>query len=250
MKVLFSPSEMKSKIGSDKILDLSNFEFCDESGVRENAVKEYAKFVENASEAELAKLFGLKQIDESLRESIFKKGCVSALQRYTGVAYEALAYAKLENTAREFLGVNVIIFSNLFGPILGRDQLPEYKLKQGEKFSGLDLPKIYRENFSAKIDEILESEVGNGECVVDLRAGFYEKFYEIKQPFLSFKFIKNGKVLSHYAKAYRGKVLREIARNLAKTEREILNLNFSGVKLAEIREISLKKEIVLEICEN
>ncbi|MDA3062638.1 MULTISPECIES: peroxide stress protein YaaA [unclassified Campylobacter] len=250
MKVLFSPSEMKSKDSGDRVLKLSNFEFLDESGVRENAVKEYAKFVANASDAKLAKLFGLKQIDESLRESIFEKGCVWAIERYSGVAYKALDFFNLHYIERCFLGYNTIIFSNLFGPILGRDQLPEYKLKQGEKFSGLDLPKIYRENFSAKIDEFLESEVGNGECVVDLRAGFYEKFYELKVPHLSFKFIKNGKVLSHYAKAYRGKVLREIARNSAQTEREILNLNFSGVKLAEIREISLKKEIVLEICEN
>ena len=242
MKILFSPSEMKSKIGSEKGLNLANFAFRDCANVRQNAAQKYDEFLANADDGALCKLFGLKNFDESMRESIWQKGCVGAFRRYTGVAYEALGYAGLRDTAREFLDKNVIIFSNLFGPILGGDLIPEYKLKQGEKFANLDLPKIYRQNFSQILDEFLL-----GECVVDLRAGFYEKFYEIKTPFLSFKFIKNGKILSHYAKVYRGKILREIARNRAQNEDEILGINFAGVKLAEIRQMGLKKEIILEI---
>ena len=63
----------------------------------------------------------------------------------------------------------------------------------------------------------------------------------------SFSFIKDGKVLSHYAKAWRGKVLREIALARACSEAEVLALRLGGASVLEIKQIGLKKEIVLEI---
>ena len=82
---------------------------------------------------------------------------------------------------------------------------------------------------------------------MDLRAGFYKKFYEMKHEYLSFSFIKGGKVLSHYAKAWRGKVLRGIALAGACSEAEVLALRLGGASVLEIKQIGLKKEIVLEI---
>ena len=242
MKILFSPSEMKSELGSDTRICERNFIFADLYEKRLQMLCAYADFVDKASEAELCKLFGPKKWDATLRENIFDKGCAKALLRYTGTAYHALGYASLSPGAQEFAERNTIIFSNLFGPVLGGDALPNYKLKQGEKFGGIDAAKFYRDSFSAALDRYLADE-----CVVDLRAGFYEKFYEMKREYLSFSFIKGGKVLSHYAKAWRGKVLREIALAGACSEAEVLALRLGGASVLEIKQIGLKKEIVLEI---
>ncbi|MFC2490453.1 MAG: peroxide stress protein YaaA, partial [Prevotella sp.] len=45
--------------------------------------------------------------------------------------YKHLDYRSLDSAAQEFVDKNTLIFSNLFGPVLAADALPEYKLKQG-----------------------------------------------------------------------------------------------------------------------
>ena len=172
----------------------------------------------------------------SLKKAARRRFCATRAPRIARWA------TSLSPGAQEFAERNTIIFSNLFGPVLGGDALPNYKLKQGEKFGGIDAAKFYRNSFSAALDRYLADE-----CIVDLRAGFYEKFYEMKREYLSFSFIKGGKVLSHYAKAWRGKVLREIALTGACSEAEVLALRLSGTSVLEIKQIGLKKEIVLEI---
>ena len=138
MKILFSPSEMKSEQSGGPRICEQNFIFADLYEKRLQMLHAYADFTEGASEAELCKLFGLKKWDAALRENIFEKGCAKALLRYTGTAYRALGYASLSPGAQEFAERNTIIFSNLFGPVLGGGALPNYKLKQGEKFGGID----------------------------------------------------------------------------------------------------------------
>ncbi len=96
-----------------------------------------------------------------------------------------------------------MIFSNLFGVLKASDEIPDYKLKQGESFYDLKIDKFYNDNFSQELDKYLEND-----DILDLRAGFYEKFYVIKKPYKTLKFIKDGKVVSHFAKAYRGEILK------------------------------------------
>ena len=142
MKILFSPSEMKSEQSGGTRIYAQNFIFADLYEKRLQMLRAYADFVDKASETELCKLFGLQKWDAALRENIFEKGCAKALLRYAGTAYRALGYASLSNAARESAERNTIIFSNLVGPVRGGDALPNYKLKQGEKFSGIDAAKF------------------------------------------------------------------------------------------------------------
>ncbi|MCR4941238.1 MAG: YaaA family protein [Campylobacter sp.] len=242
MKILFSPSEAKSSLSSKIKVCEKNFTFPQLYAKRLEILNSYEKFIENATDSELCKLFGLKKFSQNLRENLFEKGCIKAIERYSGVAYEALGYALLDKKAKTYIDENTIIFSNLFGPVLGGDLLPEYKLKQGEKFGGLNLEKFYNENFSQCLDEFLRDEL-----IIDLRAAFYEKFYEIKSEFYTFKFIKNKKVLSHYAKAYRGKVLKQLAINKILNKNDLFSLNFENLRLIDIKQIKLKTEILFEI---
>ncbi|MGH1599868.1 YaaA family protein [Campylobacter majalis] len=240
MKILFAPSEAKSSVTSDVKLNFSNFLFPNLSSKRQEILDVYVKFLKNANDNEIAKLFGLK-FQENMR-NFNQLSTIKALKRYTGVAFEHLKYNSLSQQEQDFLDKNVIIFSNLFGPILGGDMIPEYKLKQGEKIGELNIDKFYNKHFSLCMDEILHDEF-----VLDLRAGYYEKFYKIKKEHYTFKFIKDKKVVSHYAKAYRGVILKEIAKQKIKDEKSLLNIKVNDIKLVEIKKIGLKNEILCEI---
>ena len=244
MKILFSPSEAKTAVSSNKFIDRGDFIFPNLYEKRCEILKIYDDFLQKATVEKISKLFGVKNlIDEpSLRESLFKKGAIKAVLRYDGVAYKHLDYRSLDSVAQEFIDKNTLIFSNLFGPVLAADALPEYKLKQGKRIDGLNLEGFYRQNFSGEIDEWL-----GDDNILDLRAEFYEKFYHIRKPFATFKFLKNGKVVSHYAKAYRGIVLRQVAQNGVKNFDELCKMDIENLRLIDVKKTGLKSEFLVQI---
>ena len=244
MKILFSPSEAKTAVSSNKFIDRGDFIFPNLYEKRCGILKIYDDFLQKATVEKISKLFGVKNLNDepSLRESLFKKGAIKAVLRYDGVAYKHLDYRSLDSAAQDFIDKNTLIFSNLFGPVLATDALPEYKLKQGERIDGLNLEEFYRQNFSGEIDGWL-----GDDDILDLRAEFYEKFYRIRKPFATFKFLKNGKVVSHYAKAYRGIVLRQVVQNGVKNFSELCKTDIENLRLIDIKKTELKSEFLVQI---
>ena len=241
MKILFSPSEAKIK-GGERDFEF-NFLFPHLNDKRKEVVDRYNEFIKTTSKEELQKLFGVKEVDEYIAD-IYSKKTLPAIKRYTGIAYDYLDFDSLEENAKNYIYKNVIIFSNLFGPISAKDFIPEYKLKQGEKIGDFEPWKFYKQHFSKALDEYLENE-----DVLDLRAGFYSKFYSPKKQVVTFKFLKKGKVVSHFAKAYRGIILREVAKNQINNIGELLELEIENLVITEIIENKKKKEIICEIKE-
>ncbi len=244
MKILFSPSEAKSALSTGLAINEKSFVFENLYDKRAEILKRYDDFLKNADVNQISKLFGIKNLKDGdeLRKSVFYKGIVKAVLRYDGVAYRHLAYKTLPEEAKKFIDENTMIFSNLFGPILAKNPLPEYKLKQGEKISGLNIENFYKKEFSDAIDKWL-----GDDDIIDLRAEFYEKFYNIKRPYTTFKFVKKGKAISHYAKAYRGAILRLIALKTPKTADEISKIKMENLRLIDVKKIGSKSEILLEI---
>ncbi|TXE88464.1 YaaA family protein [Campylobacter volucris] len=244
MKILFSPSESKSIINDNDEINEKSFIFEKLYKKRIEAIKKYQDYINALNYENLKDFFGIKNDDEIdiLSNDIFKRKTTKAIQRYNGVAYEFLNYDKLNNNAKKYIDNNVIIFSNLFGPVGAGDFLPYYKFKQGKKIENFNIEKFYKDNFSKNLDELLKDEI-----IIDLRAKFYEKFYTLKQNYISFTFLKNGKALSHYAKAYRGVILNFLAQNLIKNKEEILTNLPKELKIKEIKIQGLKEEIILEI---
>lgn len=242
MRVLFSPSESKSSFSGDKVFSKDSVIFPEFFDKRIKILNLYDNFIKTADIADVSRLFGIKNIDDNFRNSVLNSGCIKAVLRYDGVAYNALNYRSLNKNEQLWIDDNVMIFSNLFGPVLAGDSLPDYKLKQGQRFENINIEKYYKDNFSLVIDEWLK-----GHDVLDLRAGFYLKFYELRQPYITFKFIKDGKVVSHYAKAYRGKLLSVVAKSKINTVNDLLNIDLIGLKLEEIIKSGLKTEIIVKI---
>ena len=246
LKILFSPSESKISLNTSDKFDGKSLIFPKLFSKRAEILNKYDEFLKSANLDEIKKLFGLKELEESkqLRESLFQKGSIKAILRYDGVAYKHLNYRGLSDDAQKYIDNNVLIFSNLFGPILAKDEIAEYKLKQGKKLAGFDISKFYEQNFSKAVDRFLENDE-----ILDLRAKFYEKFYAVKKEFTTFCFLKNKKILSHHAKAYRGEVLRQIANAKVTNKDELMALNFENLKLVDMKKIGLKNELTFEICE-
>lgn len=247
MKILFSPSEGKTQLADYGVIDDNSFIFKDLYNKRLYAVELYNKYIQNADEKSLSSLFGIKDINEikSFQNNIFSEKTCEAIKRYSGVSYSYLAYNLLNKNSQDYILNNTIIFSNLFGPILAKDKIPYYKLKQGAKIGAFNLEKYYKDNFSASLDTFLENEE-----IIDLRAGFYEKFYQIKKEYITYKFIKGGKVVSHFSKAYRGILLRVLAENNILSNNLLLNNLPSSLKQVDITCKGYKTEITLDVLEN
>lgn len=245
MKILFSPSEGKKTGGDERPFSKESFIFPELYEQRLVALDAYNAFVSSVSDEQLSKLLGIKnhQHIETYRVDIYKQPTMKAIMRYDGVAFNYLDYTSLPAAAQSYIDNNTIIFSNLFGPILAGDiGLPEYKLKQGEKIGSFTPETFYKKHFTAVLDELLENEP-----YLDLRAGFYNKFYKPSSPYVTLKFIKNSKVVSHWAKAYRGIVLRNIALNNIQEMEQFMKMEIKDLSLCEILRKGKHTELVYDI---
>jgi len=243
MKILFAPSETKTEGGSNPPILNKHFELYHDK--KESVLKLYQDFLNTASYAQLEKLFGIKKEQEILKYQkidIYHDNTMPAILRYTGVAYDYLDYPTLDKDAQNFLDNSLIIFSNLLGAIKASESIPNYKLKQGEKIDDFAIEKFYKKESSLELDTYLKDEL-----IIDLRAGFYDKFYLPNKPYITMKFIKDGKVVSHWAKAYRGKVVRELAKQQPQNEAAFSEIVFEGLAIQEITQKKNKKEYVYTI---
>jgi len=244
MTILFAPSEAKRTGGSGR-MKKESFCFPELYDKRVEAAEKYNELLKNGSPEELRKLTGIKDEEqiERYRADIFDSPAMKAVERYDGVAFDHLDYPSLTPSQQEYVDEHLIIFSNLFGPVCAKDMIPDYKLKQGEHIGSFAPEKFYKEHFTEALDEYLQKRGP----VVDLRAGFYEKFYKTSTPCITMKFLKNGKSVSHWAKAYRGRVLREMAKRAIMDEESLLAMDIENLGIVDIKQIKNKKEIVYEI---
>ena len=231
--ILFSPSEDKI-LEKDKILNNDDFlkevsmpeimppaflESLWENEIlnthRTNIMQCYyenlCKILEHRDKALLESMYGAKGFNDKnifdLYAALHSKKLLKAIELYSGVAFQGLSFSTLTQSEKDFILENVLIFSNLFGVIRASDLIPYYKLKQGTKTKSLTLKDIY-----TPFIPLLEKAMQTKDYVIDLRAGIYTKLFKPKLPHFFFEFQKNGKTISHYAKLYRGKILRLIAQ--------------------------------------
>ncbi|MBM0637353.1 peroxide stress protein YaaA [Campylobacter sp. VicNov18] len=244
MNILFSPSESKNEICDQKAINKNSFIFKELFDFRMQALEKYEEIIKNSELKDLQELFGIKDEKEILKfkQDLKAAPTQKAITLYNGVSYEYLNFKNLNEKSQNYILENTLIFSNLFGVVKASDTLPFYKYKQGAKLGNFAIEKFYKEHFSKALDLYLKDQE-----LLDLRAEFYNKFYTPKQKFSTYKFIKNGKIISHFAKAYRGILLATSAKIQAKSNKDLLENLPSNLKLQEIQIKGLKEEIILEI---
>jgi len=242
MKILLAPSETKTHGGYENF-SLNTLLFPELTATRKQLLHQYINLIQQNNSATLSKMFGLKKESDIHYHSkdIVHELTMKAINRYTGVAFDYLSYNALNHNAQTYIDANVILCSNLFGFLRADDMIPEYRLKQGEAIGELKPEKLYKEQ-SYLMEEYLKDE-----DILDLRAGFYDKFYKPTKDYTTLKFIKEGRVISHWAKAYRGIVLREVAKANINSLEEFMKLSIENLSVEEIQTTKNKTEIIYTI---
>jgi len=243
MKILLAPSETKKSGGTAP--------FCLESLLfevllphRTKLLHTYMNILQKGDLVQLGTMFGLKKESDikSHIKDIIHEPAMKAIERYTGVAFDHLGYPALDCKAQNYIDSHVILCSNLFGFLRADDLIPEYRLKQGAPVGEIKVEKFYHEHGAPLMEAYLEKEE-----ILDLRAGFYDKFYKPAKPYTTLKFVKEGKVVSHWAKAYRGIVLREIAKAGVESIDDFMKLPIEGLSITEIQTKKNRTEIIYDI---
>ena len=237
---LFSPSEGKNSGGTTTKEEEILFGY----EPRQNILTAYNDIVNSGDMEAIKTLFGIKKESDIAPyiQDLFSALKMPAIERYSGVAFGYLDYASLSSEAQAYLKKHVIIFSNLYGSVLGGDMITNYKVKQGNSIGDIAPDKFYKERFSYQLDlQLMDHEI------LDLRAGYYDKFYKTKQNYTTLKFLKGGKSVSHWAKAYRGIALRELALHQVDSIEEFMKLEIETLKVEEIKEVKNRREIVYSI---
>ena len=242
MKILLAPSETKIHGGCENF-SLESLLFKELTPTRKILLHKYTNILQKNNFDELSTMFGLKKETDIIyhNKDIIHELTMKAIERYTGVAFDYLNYTELENHEKNYIDSNVILCSNLFGFLRANDMIPEYRLKQGAAVGDLKPEKLYKEQ-----SHLVEAYLAN-EDILDLRAGFYDKFYKPSKAYTTLKFIKGGKVVSHWAKAYRGIVLHEIAKRQIDTLEEFMKLSIDNLTISEIQRKKNKTEIIYTI---
>jgi cytoplasmic iron level regulating protein YaaA (DUF328/UPF0246 family) len=126
---------------------------------------------------------------------------------YTGVLYDNLGLGVLEGDARSRAQESVLIFSGLWGVLRITDRVPPYRLSMGVSLPPLGgLAAFWRPPVSKQLDRLPG-------LVVDLRSATYAGAWRPGERSVAVRVLREGKVISHMAKATRG----EIARALLET---------------------------------
>src|SRR5690606_26057054 len=77
-----------------------------------------------------------------------------AIERYTGVLYDALDYTTLPAKVRRRVDEQVVVISALWGALAPRDPIPDSKLKMGASLPGLGrLSTWWRPRLGPLLDE-------------------------------------------------------------------------------------------------
>ena len=110
------------------------------------------------SEAARAKLLGVKgralQAATAANRAARTSPTRPAIERYTGVLYDALDHGSLTAAQRRRLDQSVVIFSGLWGLVAPSDPIPDYKLKMGTALPRLGkLSTWWRDELSARLVE-------------------------------------------------------------------------------------------------
>ncbi len=243
MKILLAPSETKISGGTEPF-SLETLRFKDLLPHRTQLLHAYINVIQKGDITELSNMFGLKKEADILKHKrdIIHEPTMKAIERYTGVAFDYLSYGELDRNAQTYLHDNLLIFSNLFGILRADDLIPEYRLQQGKPIGDIKPEQFYKPLLQERLDSYLE-----GEDILDIRAGFYDKYYKPALSYTTLKFIKDGKVVSHWAKAYRGIVLKEIAKAGVTSLDDFMKLPIERLSIHEIQTKKNRTEIIYNI---
>jgi uncharacterized protein len=212
--VLLPPSETKAPGGDGAPLDLAGLSSPELTPVRTELAEALLKLADDVPASRAALGLSAKQDEEIARNAaLFTSPTRPALERYTGVLYDALDVRSLTRAQRSRADRRLAVGSALFGLVRGTDAIPAYRLSAGSSLPGL--PTL-RGLWRPALGPVLAAA---GELVVDLRSGSYAALAPVPGAVtvdvLSERPDGTRAVVSHFNKAHKGRVARLLATTTA-----------------------------------
>ncbi|WP_104099708.1 YaaA family protein [Cryobacterium sp. M96] len=142
MLILLPPSETKRHGGIELPLDLQSLTYPSLGPKRRVLVRALQSLAKHPDAMMSALRLGRTQSAEVERNRVLSSAAtMPAIDRYTGVVYDALDAASLSPLERDWAGRNVLVHSALFGPVGALDLLPAYRLSCDSRLPELPLKK-------------------------------------------------------------------------------------------------------------
>ncbi|GAA5083283.1 peroxide stress protein YaaA [Nocardia iowensis] len=211
MLVLLPPSETKSDGGSDVPLDLAALSMPQLTAVRERLVDEVSKLATDPDASRVVLGLGKGADSEIARNATLRTSPTRpALERYTGVLYDALDARSFTKVQRAKAYARLGIGSALFGAVRAGDPIPAYRLSGGSKLPGLPtLSAVWRDSLA---DALLAEAAGD--LVVDLRSGTYQQLGRVPGAVTATVLTEHPDgtrtVVSHFNKHHKGLLARAL----------------------------------------
>ena len=212
MIVLLPPSETKRAGGDGRPLALKKLATPQLGPLRAELVDELIALA--AKPAACRKALGISPAQDAEIErnaTLRTSATMPAINRYTGVLYDALDIDSLSGAAAERARARLAIGSALFGLLRADDPIPAYRLSASSK-----LPN--RPALAARWRPVLEpvlADLAAKELVVDLRSGAYAGLGRlpgaVRADVLAEKPDGSRTVVSHFNKAHKGRLARALA---------------------------------------
>src|SRR4030095_5058044 len=134
MLLLLPPSETKRDGGGGGALDLASLSHAGLTELRAELVERVTTLAGDHDAAMRALKLGPRQAPEVERNRRLRDSpTMPAIDRYTGVLFDALDASSLSNAARSFAGDTVLVHSALFGLVGALDPIPAYRLSHDSR---------------------------------------------------------------------------------------------------------------------
>lgn len=216
MLVLLPPSETKRAGGDDSPLRLDRLSFPDLDPVRKALLDEVVELSADREASRRALGLSPKQDAEIDRNAaLFSAPTMPAIDRYTGVLYDALDIGSLRGAGAARARQRLAVGSALFGLLRAGDPVPAYRLSAGSKLPG-------GTTLAARWRPVLEpvlADICARELVVDLRSGSYAALGRlpaaVRVDVLAEHADGRRTVVSHFNKAHKGRLARALATTRA-----------------------------------
>ncbi|ATD70625.1 hypothetical protein CNO18_10410 [Gordonia sp. 1D] len=228
MLVILPPSETKSDGGHGAPLDLDTLSFPELNPVRKRIGEAIVDLAGDLDASRSALGLGATQLAEVDRNAdLWLSPTRPAIERYTGVLYDALDHASLTKAGKTKATERLAIGSALFGVVRAADAIPAYRLSGGSKLPGMaTLASIWKPELSPALDAV-------DDFVIDLRSGVYQQLGPVRSAVTATVMTEqpdgSRKVVSHFNKHYKGLMARELVR----TRRNVRDVNGLAAVLSD-----------------
>lgn len=168
MHIVLPPSETKREGGSGTSLALGALSFPALTEVRHRVLDALIELSADDVRAARALKLGAKAAVAELERNrtVSVSPTLSAIERYTGVLYDALEVHSLTAAARRRATESVVIHSALFGLLRADDPIPAYRLSHDSRLTDLSLKRAWGLSITSELAEL-------GTPIVDLRSAGY-----------------------------------------------------------------------------